>query len=186
MNTETYGDSVERNRGAAALRHSGRLGELDELLTVAYRQVMDHPAAEARAFVALWFAPLHLEQGRPASAFRRASESYTLFQQLGRLSVVPLAYAVAAHALAITGRAEQASTTLAAFDVLAVPILTVYRTDLLQARAWTDAAAGDLPTARAKLEGGPTLAKRSATSSVPPARSTAWPAWATPARWLAA
>jgi len=62
---------------------------VDELLTMAYREVMDHPAAEARALVAAWFALLHLEQGRPVSAFRRASESYTLFQQLGRSSVAP-------------------------------------------------------------------------------------------------
>ena len=103
-------------------------------------------------YVAAWFAVLHLEQGRPVSAFRRASESYTLFQQLGRSSVAQRSYAVAAQALAMTGRAEQAATTLAALDALAVPIWPSIRTDLLQARAWAAAAAGDLATARARLE----------------------------------
>ncbi len=103
---------------AAALVCSGRLREADELLTMAYRDIMDHPAAEARAFVADWFAYLHLEQGRPASAFRRASESYTLYQQLGRSIVAQRSYVAAAHALAMTGRAEQAAETLAALDAL--------------------------------------------------------------------
>jgi hypothetical protein len=117
---------------AAALVYAGRLGEADELLTMAYREVMDHPAAEARAFVAVWFAFLHLEQGRPASAFRRASESYTLFQQLGRPSLTQRGYVVPAQALALTGRAEQAVMTLSALDALTVPIVPSVRPDLLQ------------------------------------------------------
>ena len=137
---------------SVALVFSGRLAEADELLTMAYREVLEHPEAEARAFVAGWFAILHLEQGRPVSAFRRGSESSALFQQLGRSRFAQRAYAASAYALAMTGRAEQASTTLAALDALAVPIAPTVKTELLQARAWTAAAAGDLPTARAMLE----------------------------------
>ena len=106
---------------AAALVYSGRLGEADELLTMAYRDVMDHPAAEARAFVADWLAVLRLEQGRPVSAFRRASEAYTLYQQLGRPILAQRSYASAAQALAMTGRAEQAAETLTALDALGAP-----------------------------------------------------------------
>ena len=138
----------------SALMFSGRLGETEELLTLVDRQLIDHPAAEARAFVAMQFAYLHPEQGRPMSAFRRASESHTLFQQLGRSVFVPGMYAVAAQALAMIGRAEQAAETLAALDALATPIDPPPPVEgaLLQARAWTAAAAGDLPTARARLE----------------------------------
>jgi DNA-binding CsgD family transcriptional regulator len=137
---------------AAALVCSGRLGEADELLAMAYREVMDHPAAEARAFVADWLAVLHLEQGRPVSAFRRASEAYTLYQQLGRPILAQRSYVAATHALATTGRAEQAAATLAALDALGVPVFKAFKTAVLQARAWAAAAAGDLPTARARLE----------------------------------
>ena len=137
---------------AAALVSSGRLGEADELLTMAYREVMDHPAAEARAFVADWLAVLHLEQGRPVSAFRRASEAYTLYQQLGRSILAQRSYVAAAHALAMTGRAEQAAETLAALDDLCPPVFKAFRTAVLQARAWAAAAAADLPTARVRLE----------------------------------
>ena len=56
------------------------------------------------------------------SAFRRASESYTLFQQLGRSVFVPSMYAVAALALATMGPAKQAAETLAALDGRAPPI----------------------------------------------------------------
>jgi DNA-binding CsgD family transcriptional regulator len=81
-----------------------------------------------------------------------ASEAYTLFQWLGRSRFAPRSYAAGAHALALTGRAEQAATTLAALGALPVPIVPNVRTHLLEARAWAAAAAGDLPTARARLE----------------------------------
>jgi DNA-binding CsgD family transcriptional regulator len=139
---------------AAALRWAGRLGEAEELLTMAYREVMDHPAAEARAWVVQSFALLHLEQGRPVSAFRRASEAYTLFQEIGRGRFAPQMYALAAQALAMTGQPDRAASTLAALDALAIPIMPndLARTEVLQARAWVTGAAGDLPTARAMLE----------------------------------
>lgn len=137
---------------AAALICSGRLREAGELLGVAYRQVMDHPAAEGRAFVTDWLAVLHVEQGRPVSAFRRASEAHALYQQLGRASLAQRSYVAAVHALAMTGRAEQAAETLATLDALGPPTFTAFRTAVLQGRAWAAAAAGDLPTARSRLE----------------------------------
>ncbi len=141
-----FGDRV------AALVYSGRFVEADELLTMASREVMGHPVAEARAFVADSFAILHLEQGRPVSAFRRASESITLYQQLGRSRFLPRPYVAATQALALTGQAAKAASTLAALDALALPIWPPTSADLLQARAWTAAAAGELPTARAILK----------------------------------
>jgi DNA-binding CsgD family transcriptional regulator len=130
----------------------GRLGEAEELLTRAHGLVIGQPAAEARAYVAEWFAVLHLEQGRPASAFRRASESYTLFQQLGRPVAAHLPYIAAAQALALAGQASRAEETLSGYEALGLPTFLLTETDLLQARAWAAAAAGDLPAARAQLE----------------------------------
>jgi hypothetical protein len=57
-----------------------------------------------------------------------------------------------AHALAMSGRAEPAARTLATLEALGSPRFTTLRTALLQARAWAAAAAGDPPTARARLE----------------------------------
>ena len=135
-----------------ALVYAGRLGEAEELLTRAWELVVDQPTAEIRSYVAGWLAALHLEQGRVASAFRRATESYTLSQQLGRAVHSRPSGSVAAQALALTGQAGPAAETLAAMDALGLPANLLHQTDLLQARAWAAAAAGDLPGARDQLE----------------------------------
>jgi DNA-binding CsgD family transcriptional regulator len=135
-----------------ALVYGGRLGEAEELLTRAHGQVIEQPLAEATGFVTGWMAILHLEQGQPVSAFRRASESYTLFRQLGRTAPARWFYIAAAHALALSGQANEAAATLAALDALALPKILVNEADLLSARAWTAAAGGDLPAARDQLE----------------------------------
>jgi len=135
-----------------AMIYAGRLGEAEELLTRAYGRVIDQPTAEASAYITDRHGILHIEQGRPMSAFRRASESFTLFLQLGRTFLAQWPYALAAHGLALAGQAERAAETLAAHDALDIPKLPVNQADLLQARAWTAAAAGDLPAAREQLE----------------------------------
>jgi DNA-binding CsgD family transcriptional regulator len=137
---------------AAALIYGGRLHEAEELLIDTYEFAVEQPGSQALAIVARWLAVLHLEQGRPKSAFRRASESYTLFRQLGQPYTSRWPYGHAALALALLGRADRAAETLAAHDALDVAPLLPNETDILQARAWTVAAAGDLPAARAQLE----------------------------------
>jgi DNA-binding CsgD family transcriptional regulator len=135
-----------------ALVYAGRLGEAEELLTLAYGRVVGKPAAEARGYVAGWFAVLHLEQGRPMSAFRRAGESYTLFRQLGRTVQAGMGCVAGAQAFALTGQAGRAAETLSARDALGLPTVPVTETDLLVARAWAAVAAGNLPGARQLLE----------------------------------
>ena len=135
-----------------ALVYAGRLGEAEELLTRAWGLVVDQPAAEIRSYIADWLAAVYLERGRVASAFRRATESYTLSQQLGRAVRSRWPCSVAVQALALTGQASRAAETLASLDALALPANLLNETDLLQARAWAAAAAGDLPGARDQLE----------------------------------
>ena len=144
---------------ALALVYAGRLVEADELLAMAYGELMDHPAAEARGLSPTGPLVLHLEQGRPLSAFRRAGESYSLFQQLGGMSLAPRGYMYAAHALALTGRAERRPRHWPPSTPLDIPILPIEGADLLQARAWVAAATGDLPGARARLEEAADLAE---------------------------
>jgi DNA-binding CsgD family transcriptional regulator len=144
----------------AAMVCAGRLREAEELLTVAYARVVTQPTAEARAYVTGWSAFLHLEQGRVQSAFRRASESYALFTELGRPLAARLPYVDAAQALALAGHADKAAEALASHDALGLPTMLTYETDLRQARAWTAAAAGDLPAAREGLEAAADLGER--------------------------
>ena len=138
---------------ALPLIYAGRLAEAEELLTRANDHlVVGQPTAESRAIVAASLAALHIEQGRPHSAFLRASESYTLFMELGRPFAARWPYAAAAQSLAITGHADQAAETLAALDALGLPTVLPNEADLLQARAAVAFAAGDLPAARRQLE----------------------------------
>ena len=55
------------------------------------------------------------------SAFRRASESYTLFRQLGQPYTARWPYGFAALALALVGQADRAAETLAVHDALDRP-----------------------------------------------------------------
>jgi DNA-binding CsgD family transcriptional regulator len=148
-NWERWGLFADRAR---ILVYGGRLSDAEDLLVEAYSQVVGQPAAEARAFVAGQLAVLHLEQGRVQSAFLRASESYSLFLQLGRAYSAGWSYAAAAEALALAGRSDKAAETLAAHDALALSPALLNETNLLHARAWTAVAAGDLPGARRQLE----------------------------------
>ena len=135
-----------------ALICAGRLGEAEAALSRAWVLVADRPAAEARSYVGHWLAAVHLEQGRVGSAFRRAAESYTLAQQLGRAVRSLWPASIAAQALALAGQSGRADETLAAMDALDLPANLLNETDLFQARAWAAAAAGDLPGARDQLE----------------------------------
>jgi DNA-binding CsgD family transcriptional regulator/type II secretory pathway predicted ATPase ExeA len=135
-----------------ALICAGRLGEAEATLSRAWVLVADRPATEARSYVGHWLAAVHLEQGRVGSAFRRATESYTLAQQLGRAVRSRWPASIAAQALALAGQAGRAAETLAALDALDLPANLLNETDLIQARAWATAAAGDLPGARDQLE----------------------------------
>jgi DNA-binding CsgD family transcriptional regulator len=134
------------------LVYAGRLGEAEELLTLAYGQVIAQPAAEGGGYADSRLAYLHLEQGRPMSAFRRGSQACALFQQLRRPFLARWGYIAAAHALALAGQAGRAAETLAALDALGLPTIPAAEADLLQARAWTAAAAGNLPAARRQLD----------------------------------
>jgi DNA-binding CsgD family transcriptional regulator len=135
-----------------ALVYAGRLVEAEKLLTRAYDQVVVEPLAEAKALVSRRLAVLHLEQGRLQRAFLRASESSVHFQQIGRTLPARWPYIAAAQALALAGQADKAAETLAAYDALGLPTMPIIESDLLQARAWTAAAAGNIPAARAQLE----------------------------------
>jgi DNA-binding CsgD family transcriptional regulator len=136
----------------AVLICGGQLREAEELLIQTYDMAINQPASQALAIVTRWLGALYVEQGRPMSAFRRASESYTLGRQLGQPYTAQFSYGVAALALALVGEADRAAETLAAHDALDVSPLLANRADILQARAWTAAAAGDLPAAWGQLE----------------------------------
>jgi len=137
---------------SAALLNLGRLGEAEDLLSSVHVGAMAQPADE-RAIVASAFAALYLSQGRVQSAYLEARSSYSLFLELGRPAAARWPYAAAAMALALSGQAVRAESTMAEMDALGLPQnLGGDETDILQARCWVASAGGDLGAARRHLQ----------------------------------
>jgi DNA-binding CsgD family transcriptional regulator len=130
----------------------GRLHEVDDLLVAAQGEAALHPGSIESAVVAANLATLRLEQGRVQSAFRQATSAAAIFMDLGLPVSARRCYAVTALALAFAGVADKAAETLAELDTLGLPTDMEHEVEVLQARAWAWASAGDMATARKNLE----------------------------------
>jgi DNA-binding CsgD family transcriptional regulator len=137
---------------AQALIGLGRLRQVDEVLVAAQGEAAAHPDSIESAVVGADLAALRLEQGRVQSAFRQATSAAAIFVELGLPVSARRCYAVMALALALAGVADKATETLAELDVLGLPTDMEYEVEVLQARAWAWASAGDMATARKNLE----------------------------------
>jgi DNA-binding CsgD family transcriptional regulator len=144
---------------ALALIALGRLGEADELLRAAQQELPVHEGSHESAVVAASLAALRLEQGRVQTAFLQATSAAAVFLDLSLPVCARWCEALAANALALAGVAAKANQTLAALDALGLPTDMRYEVEVLQARAWAWAAAGDLGTARENLQRAVALGK---------------------------
>lgn len=151
--SQTWYPWIHRYHQAEALAHLGRITDADELGRVQYEQGIAEGSTEAQAFFA-WQSACRVEDaGRVQTAVLRAREAGVLFGQLGRPFFVRHSLIHLAMALALSGEVTEARTTLDTIDDMGLsPELYVYSGDLLHARAWTAAADGDLPRARAFLD----------------------------------
>jgi DNA-binding CsgD family transcriptional regulator len=140
-----------RSRGLA-LAYAGRLEESEALAAEQYRQAIADSSVEAQAMFALHLAQLVEARGRIKTAAHHAREAVALSRQLGRPLVTRLGLQSLALALALGGQAREAADTLTALDALNLPPHWSTEVDLIQARAWTAVAAGDLPQAGQFLE----------------------------------
>jgi DNA-binding CsgD family transcriptional regulator len=137
---------------ALALIALGRLEEAEALLSAAHEELMAQPGSLENAVVAAALCALRLEQGRVQSAFMQATSSAALFLELGLPVSARYSYALSALSLALAGVAGKAAETLAELDGLGLPTDMVYECGVLEARAWTAAAGGDMGSARQHLE----------------------------------
>ncbi len=137
---------------ALALIALGRLREAEDLLSAAHESLLASPGALENAVVAVSLGALCLEQGRVKSAFMQATSSAALFLELGLPVSARWSYALSALSLALAGVGGQAAETLSELDALGLPTDMSYECEVLQARAWTSAAGGDMGTARQHLE----------------------------------
>ena len=137
---------------ALALIALGRLREAEDLLSAAHESLLASPGALENAVVAVSLGALRLEQGRVKSAFMQATSSAALFLELGLPVSARWSYALSALSLALAGVGGKAAETLSELDALGLPTDMSYECEVLQARAWTSAAGGDMGTARQHLE----------------------------------
>ena len=135
-----------------ALQYAGDLASAEGLVADQHRRAVAEGSTEAQAVFALLEAKPVGDRGRVRTAATRAREALTLNDQLGRLLLVRLDHIFAALALALAGDADAATAELEALDSLDLPPACLGEVELMEARAWTAAAAGDLPRARRHLE----------------------------------
>jgi DNA-binding CsgD family transcriptional regulator len=136
-----------------ALWSAGRFDEADAIVAEQYRQALDDRSVEAQAVFASSSAPATVgERGRVRTAVRWSREAMALHGQLGRPLLARLDRVRCALALALAGEADEAADELEELDGMGASMMLVEEVECLQARAWTDAAAGDLRRARGRLE----------------------------------
>src|SRR5205814_7773597 len=134
------------------LAHAGRFHEAEALATEQYQRALAEQSAEAQAFFAWQLAKTVGDRGHIRTAARLAREAVGHFRALGRPTFVQNALIALATALALGREPDSAAQALALFDELELSPARWTAVDLLEARAWTAAAADDLPRARAWLE----------------------------------
>jgi DNA-binding CsgD family transcriptional regulator len=137
---------------STALFHAGRLADARTLCTDEYEKAVAQGSIEAQAGFSLSLAWTLLLEGRVATAARFARESAATYRQLGWPFFLRMALAALAHALALQSDAGKARAVLSEIDALGVPSADAYGPELLRARAWTAAAAGDTADCWARLE----------------------------------
>jgi DNA-binding CsgD family transcriptional regulator len=143
---------------AEALAVAGRTEEAEALAAGEYQRALDDGSIDAQAYSAWQLAKVLLAQGRAEGAARHGREASALLRQLGRRLLLRDCLATLASAEALRGRAGRAAEVLAEFDALNLSPSRWTGVDLLQARAWSAASAGDLSTGRAFLEEAVSLA----------------------------
>lgn len=132
-----------------ALAYAGRLEEEEQLALAEYQRGVDEGSIEAQAWFAWQLAIPVGDRGDVRTAARRAREAVTLFEQLGRPQLARLCSMPLALALALAGKAREASSVLAALE--GPGVLLEFAADLPHVRAWTAVAHGDIPKAHRLL-----------------------------------
>ena len=130
-----------------ALLYAGRFHEADALIDAHHGQALAEGSAEAQAVFAALGASAVAERGRVRAAARRAHEALAVDHLLDRPVLTRQEGAIGALALALTGRADDAAGELQALDDASIAPVGRTEVDVLRARAWTTAAAGNLPGA---------------------------------------
>jgi DNA-binding CsgD family transcriptional regulator len=135
-----------------ALRHEGRFGEADRVVAAHHGEALDNGCIEAQAVFAMLDADLVEDRGRAGSVGCRAREVLAAGQDLGCRVLTHHGRRAGALALALGGKAAEAAQELRALDEQDQSPGLLEEADLVRARGWVAATAGDLRRARHHLE----------------------------------
>jgi DNA-binding CsgD family transcriptional regulator len=136
----------------SALVHAGRYAEADELAASHHAAALARGAVDAQAAFAVLEPTAVADRGGVRTAAARAREALALHRRLGRDVLVRRDLIASALAHALAGDGAAAAGDLAELDALDLPPVRRDQADLLQARAWTAVAGGDLPRASGLLD----------------------------------
>lgn len=144
-----------------ALAQLGLFEEAETLASRAYEKGIADGSVECQAFFAWQSATRVGETGDVGTAIQRCLEARALYAQLGKPFFVRHCMVHLALALALADDPDEATKTLEGLDALELsPQLFAYSGDLLQAKAWTAVARGDLAGARQLFEDGLAFGER--------------------------
>jgi DNA-binding CsgD family transcriptional regulator len=132
---------------AEALANSGRLDQAHSLVLERHQRALSEGSPEAQALFSWQLCKMAGDRGYPHTAARHGRTAVALFRQLGQLQFVHFALGHLSTALALSGDVDAARAALTDLDSLGIGLPMYWACDVLQARAWTAAAAEDLPAA---------------------------------------
>jgi DNA-binding CsgD family transcriptional regulator/tetratricopeptide (TPR) repeat protein len=135
---------------AMAITESGDIAEAIALAQQAYDIAAAEQDRNEMAWLAVALGRAHLLSGRLASTARLGSEAALLFGELNHPGA-RWGYGLAALAAAQRGDVDAAEEAIADLDAEPDTVVRMMDSELERARAWTLAARGDLPRARAAL-----------------------------------
>ncbi|OZC47475.1 hypothetical protein CH286_15180 [Rhodococcus sp. WWJCD1] len=132
---------------------AGNFEEASALARYRYDEAVEQFSPLQQAWFGWARGGVLLSQGHAAEAIRWCSEAYTLAGTLGQRSMEPMVACDLVRALALAGRAEEASDLIEAADLdnPASPALFGARGTRLAALGWAAAARGDVGRARELL-----------------------------------
>ncbi|MGW5106113.1 AAA family ATPase [Nocardia sp. NPDC004123] len=134
-----------------ALNQLGKFDVAERIATEHYRAALTDRCLEDQATFAFVLSKAVGDRGGMATAAHYAREAVAIYHRLARPQFELWARQYLATALALQGHATEAAEVLDDLDALGVPFYQVMAPDLVQARAWSRIAAGDLDGGRRLL-----------------------------------
>jgi len=127
--------------------YAGFLAEAWRLGNDRYAKAVADHNPMSMAFIAIFQCMTATYQGRPQTGLRFGVEAITVLRRLGFPMMERIALGTIVLAQAVIGRVDEARASLAEIDDLKVPPTDHAGSLLLQARAWVEVAANDIPRA---------------------------------------